>query len=1516
MSKTKIRDSSKGERLQDYILGDCIGKGGFGAVYKAINLQDGTVVAVKKIHTENIPKSKQAGIMMEIDLLKKLSHPCIVKYLGFVDTERDLNIILEYVENGSLSSICHKFGQFPESLTSVYMYQTLDGLVYLHEQGVIHRDIKGANILTTKEGIVKLADFGVATKLADIEQDAVVGTPYWMAPEIIILTGATTASDIWSLGCTIIELLEGKPPYFEFPPMPALFHIVQDDHPPLPEGISPALRDFLTQCFQKEPSLRVTAKKLMRHAWLAHHHKRNKGKNGTDSREGSGNAQDMNELGLANQVEKIKQFNSELENADLKVGSTVRGTSSGMVSHYRGTLRQGTTRRFETLNQRGVAEKRLQGTIKTSRLRGRGGQRPVLDELADMMRESAPEKDQLSEVPKVAGGRSKRGTAGSGAKQRPGLFNIFPGEEGKAAQVVSAVDAGSKALPDSQSLQAYEDHSGSEEDWDDDFVGDLDLKNSNLQPKTSLQLGGDTLKPIIKEQPQPISQVPKGINRWASPEPGAREPSPELTEDQRAPNGEDGVDVWDDDFLVDTITPDQLQGALKFRGGSQLKLPGDSTASNTVSSMESGPRTFETIKATDSVMEQAKIQMKLSPIASTDTLTGRSGDSKISTSSTSKLKPKEIDLTIYKETESENDFDDLGFDDEVLSGLDKVVKQKKERSESTINTLDKFPARGALQTLKDDKDSGIGTSTTATSDTWESGSNRESQTLAPNSAKVERRPTSGRASMPDDPRWRKFTETKADAADWTDDFADGLEVGDNLTLGMSSSGQMISNVDVSGENRQVSSTSAALEEDLDEEDPFADLDDDDNDEGLEFDEKERIYMDHYARISNEIITLIGNLKPGQPEGDLLLTCSRLIEIFTEDPSQRVELIAHHGVIPIMEMLEIGDQMHVVHGILQVVNTIIEDAEDIQENLCLVGGIPAIMRFTASSYSREVREEAATFIAHMCQTSSLTMQMFIACRGLPVLVDFLDENVRRSPYLVCTAIDQIWNVFELQSTTPKSDFCRLFAKNGLLSSLAGVLSDLTAMVNGSTGNLHVGSHGNTTKGSQQLDEADALAYIERVALIMLFFSNADSTVKGIMASSTVLTSIFNCMEKTPQKVMHTLLKSIKNLTMEPICLDPLQRAGAIRVLVDILTSSKYGVTAVTSSQHQLNPTPATAGVKGNAPVSHQSLTDIHNQVLNALFNLCRINRSRQEEAARSGAIPSLMHFVRQRGPLKQLALNIVVDIAQANANCRGYLWQNEGIPFFVSLLNDPYWQSNAMEILALGAQDASTNKTLTHQRARMDEALIDPEAMDVLTKMVRTARSPSFDKTLDPLQRLILSSDSINRAIGNSKMVTALLARLQHPKAQVRGDLLKILKVLFAGTENPRQFLNNNPMMYTVLKDIAMKDAAVMTQTLAENLIRDMDGVLSGKDSKGAAKEGRKEDLTASSNDLPGQSEEVFDSGANVSDPRLGSPAAARKPQTSPTKQQQGNSSPNARRRSRKFRTHSRNGSKSKVNPDK
>ncbi|KAI8371100.1 kinase-like domain-containing protein [Blakeslea trispora] len=253
-----------GHLLARYKLGNVIGKGHFGTVYRALDLMSGKTVAVKQISLKDARKGDIEDMMQEASLLSSLTHPNIVKYEGFIQTEDHMNIALEFVENGSLlHTLKHFGGALPEHLVAGYCYDILQGLVYLHQQDVVHCDLKAANILTTKTGDVKLSDFGVSLslKLKDKDDETIVsGTPFWMSPEVIELKGASVQSDIWSLGCTVIELCTGKPPYADLIAMTAMFRIVEDDCPPLPTDIS----DVSDKIIQEEE---MTSNDLKRTSW-------------------------------------------------------------------------------------------------------------------------------------------------------------------------------------------------------------------------------------------------------------------------------------------------------------------------------------------------------------------------------------------------------------------------------------------------------------------------------------------------------------------------------------------------------------------------------------------------------------------------------------------------------------------------------------------------------------------------------------------------------------------------------------------------------------------------------------------------------------------------------------------------------------------------------------------------------------------------------------------------------------------------------------------------------------------------------------------------------------------------------------------------------------------------------------------------------------------------------------------------------------------------------------------------
>ncbi|CAM8914753.1 unnamed protein product [Rhodiola kirilowii] len=262
--------------------GELIGSGAFGRVYMGMNLDSGELLAVKQVLIAATKEKAQAHMKEleeEVKLLKNLSHPNIVRYLGTVREEDSLNILLEFVPGGSISSLLGKFGSFPEAVIQTYTKQLLLGLEYLHRNGIMHRDIKGANILVDNKGCIKLADFGASKQVAELATvtgaKSMKGTPYWMAPEVILQTGHSFSADIWSVGCTVIEMATGKPPWSQqYQEVAALFHIgTTKSHPPIPEHLSNEAKDFLLKCLQGVPSMRPTAAVLLQHPFVTGEHK-------------------------------------------------------------------------------------------------------------------------------------------------------------------------------------------------------------------------------------------------------------------------------------------------------------------------------------------------------------------------------------------------------------------------------------------------------------------------------------------------------------------------------------------------------------------------------------------------------------------------------------------------------------------------------------------------------------------------------------------------------------------------------------------------------------------------------------------------------------------------------------------------------------------------------------------------------------------------------------------------------------------------------------------------------------------------------------------------------------------------------------------------------------------------------------------------------------------------------------------------------------------------------------------
>jgi mitogen-activated protein kinase kinase kinase len=273
-----------------YMKGALIGKGSFGSVYLALHAVTGELMAVKQVEipvedngdTVAIEKKKNmlAALKHEIGLLRELKHSNIVQYLGSNSDDSHLNIFLEYVPGGSVATMLVNYGPLGESLISNFVRQILTGLAYLHSKDIIHRDIKGANILVDNKGSVKISDFGISKRVEassllssgpqggpkGLQRVSLQGSVFWMAPEVVRQTTYTRKADIWSVGCLVVEMFTGSHPHPNCTQLQAIFKIggSSDASPTVPEGASIDLKEFCRRCFVVDHEKRPSAEELLK----------------------------------------------------------------------------------------------------------------------------------------------------------------------------------------------------------------------------------------------------------------------------------------------------------------------------------------------------------------------------------------------------------------------------------------------------------------------------------------------------------------------------------------------------------------------------------------------------------------------------------------------------------------------------------------------------------------------------------------------------------------------------------------------------------------------------------------------------------------------------------------------------------------------------------------------------------------------------------------------------------------------------------------------------------------------------------------------------------------------------------------------------------------------------------------------------------------------------------------------------------------------------------------------------
>jgi len=256
--------------LKSYKIKNKIGEGGVGCVFLAKFIKTKEKVAIKEM---KITEKNLKALTTEISIMKTCDHPNIIKYFDSFLDDKNLIVVMEYMKGGCLTDVLDQFLEIKmnEAQISRTCLETLKGLKYLHDNNRIHRDIKSDNILVS-ETTVKLADFGFAAQLTKNQRRrcTVVGTPYWMAPELIRAHPYDSRVDVWSLGIMAMEMAEGEPPYLQHPPLRALFLITTKGIPPLkyPNLWSNNFKDFLSRCLTVDPDLRPSSTALLNHPFL------------------------------------------------------------------------------------------------------------------------------------------------------------------------------------------------------------------------------------------------------------------------------------------------------------------------------------------------------------------------------------------------------------------------------------------------------------------------------------------------------------------------------------------------------------------------------------------------------------------------------------------------------------------------------------------------------------------------------------------------------------------------------------------------------------------------------------------------------------------------------------------------------------------------------------------------------------------------------------------------------------------------------------------------------------------------------------------------------------------------------------------------------------------------------------------------------------------------------------------------------------------------------------------------
>ncbi|CAI9114684.1 OLC1v1015464C1 [Oldenlandia corymbosa var. corymbosa] len=1390
-----------------YMLGDEIGKGAYGRVYKGLDLENGDFVAIKQVSLENIAQEDLNIIMQEIDLLKNLNHKNIVKYLGSLKTKTHLHIILEYVENGSLANIIkpNKFGPFPESLVAVYISQVLEGLVYLHEQGVIHRDIKGANILTTKEGLVKLADFGVATKLteADVNTHSVVGTPYWMAPEVIEMSGVCAASDIWSVGCTVIELLTCVPPYYDLQPMPALFRIVQDAHPPIPDSLSPAITDFLRQCFKKDARQRPDAKTLLSHPWI---------QNSRRALQSS-----LRHSGTIRNIEEDGSVDAELSNGDEQHAS--EGLSSEKGSRKELLTEEGEV--SESLNGDGFGgvdtEERADGTDEdlsdqvptlaiheNNAVEKNSNGHAIADDVVYNLKEHH-DSSHFSEQDKVCINGDLESSALKGKdvvskKSEEEGSNVHGDNDsfafgGKSQESSSRKTIKASLFSSENELSRFSDTPG-DASLDDLFHPlDNNLVDRTAEASTSASSSNvnqasvytDTGKnDLATKLRATIAQKMENDSGQAS--------GGDLLRLMIGVLKDDVIDMdglgFDDKLpaenlfhlqavefgkLVSSLRPDEPEEVIVSTCQKLTAFFHQRPEQKIVFVTQHGllpllellevPKSRVTcsvlqllnqiIKDNTDFQENACL-VGLIPVVMSFAVPDRPREVRMEAAFFLQQLCQSSSLTLQMFIACRGipvlvgflEADYAKYREMVHLAIDGMWQVFKLQRSTPRNDFCRIAAKNGILLRLINTLYSLNEATRLAS--ISAGGGLPPDILVP-------RPRSG----PLDPSMLQ-SEPAAYGIDPMDHFKVRLGAVDHI-LPAGTQEMPRSSVSHSPDSR------------------FFSVDPERHQSGnspAEASGSSKVLDSvSFDKVTNAGPREIPAANSRDREG---------MDRWKNDPSRiDLEQRLQRGAST-ANGISVDRPRKSAEGASAGISpaTTIQQ-ENVRPLLSLLDKEPPSRHFSGQlEYVRHLtgfeKHESILPLLHGSNEKKSNGMEFL-------MAEFAEVSGRGRDNSNLESLPRNSQKVATKKVGPQTSNDGFASTSGLASQTAsGVLSG-SGVLNARPGSAT--SSGLLSHMVSPWNADVAREYLEKVADLLLEFARADTTVKSYMCSQSLLSRLFQMFNKIEPPILLKLLKCINHLSMDPHCLEHLQRADAIKYLIPNLDLKE-------------------------GPLVSQ----IHNEVLHALFNLCKINKRRQEQAAENGIIPHLMQFIMSDSPLKQYALPLLCDMAHASRNSREQLRAHGGLDVYLSLLEDELWSVTALDSIAVClAHDNDSRK--------VEQALLKKDAVQKLVKFFENCPEQHFLHILEPFLKIITKSSRINTTLAVNGLTPLLISRLDHQDAIARLNLLKLIKAVYEHHPRPKQLIVENDLPHKLQnlieerRDGQSSGGQVLVKQMATSLLK-------------------------------------------------------------------------------------------------